>query len=192
MTDKDYSLDAFNRFFDHAASKGLLKRNTAVSRKAATNKILAVLDANELLDLRIVNLDNAFDRFQNLSGMQYKPDSLQVYLSRAKTALNDFISYVDNPASFKSTSAQRSIAKQKNGGINGNGTTPKKGQEKKEDKLENENPLIDHSEHKHIVVPIPLRENLTVKISNLPADLTQAEAEKLAAIMKAYAVPAGK
>lgn len=37
-------------------------------------------------------------------------------------------------------------------------------------------------------VPVPLREGVTVKIRGLPADLTEAEASRLADIMKAYAV----
>lgn len=180
MTDKDYSIAAFNRFFDHAAEKGLMKRNTAISRKAATNKILAVLDESELSDLRALDLGDTFDRFQNLQGMQYKPDSLQVYISRARTAVGDFISYVDNPSSFKSNSTQRS-------------STKSKGTSKKEKNVNNQKGMdqeeLSHHDVKGIIVPVPLRENLTVKISNLPADLTQAEAERLAAIVKAYAVP---
>ena len=181
MSDKDYSIDAFNRFFDHATEKGLIKRNTAISRKAATNKILAVLEKSELTDLRTLDLDSTFDRFQNLKGMEYKPDSMQVYMSRARTAVSDFIAYVDNPASFKSSTAQRSNTKTKSSSTEGKGKDVKKQKDTEVD--------LDLHGVKHIIVPIPLRENLTVKISNLPADLTQSEADRLAAIVKAYAVP---
>lgn len=186
MTDKDYSLDALNRFFDFAANKGLLKRNTAQSRKLAANKILAVLEEHEKADLRDVDIDKAFERFQNLQGTDYKPDSLQVYLSRLRTAVSDFKSYVDNPSSFKPSSAQRSSslktrrdsnekAREKNGNI-GEGKTEKQ----------------EFHDFQHIIVPVPLREGVTVKISNLPADLTVAEAGRLAAIIKAYAVIEGE
>lgn len=188
--EKDYSLDAFNRFFDYAASKELLKRNTAQSRKAAINKILENFEQSELTDLRELDIDQAFNRFENISGTQYKPDSLQVYLSRARTALIDFIAYVDSPSSFKPASAQRSVAKQKNEAKNN--TNNNKISEKQRDTSNSENEIIDHLEIKHIIVPIPIRENLTVKIINLPVDLTQAEAERLAAIVKAYAVPTVK
>lgn len=186
MTDKDYSLDAFNRFFDHAATKGLLKRNTAQSRKAATNKVLAVLEQSELTDLRSIDLDQAFDQFQNLQGMQYKPDSLQVYLSRARTALNDFISYVDDPSSFKSAKPQRASSK------SNNEAERNKIKHKKQGVNLGGGALDEHHDSKHVIVPVPLRENLTVKITNLPVDLTPAEADRLAAIVKAYAVPSVK
>ena len=187
MTDKNYSLDAFNRFFDHAAEKGLLKRNTAQSRKAATNKVLAVLEQSELADLRSIDLDQAFDRFQNLQGMQYKPDSLQVYLSRARTAVSDFISYVDNPSSFKSAKPQRASSKSNSEAGASKKKKPKQGV------TEGDGTDLDkHHDSKHVIVPVPLRENLTVKITNLPVDLTPAEADRLAAIVKAYAVPTVK
>lgn len=183
MADKDYSISAFNRFFEYAASSGLLKRNTAHSRKAATNKIVDVLEEEELSDLRNINIDQVFERFQNKHSMDYKPDSLQVYLSRARTALTDFISYVDNPSTFKANGAQRSSTKAKS--ERKKATGPKRAPSQNSSNLEYE----QAHDVRHIVVPVPLREGLTVKISNLPADLTVSEAERLAAIVKAYSVP---
>lgn len=182
MTDKDYSLDALNKFFDSAAKRGMLKPNTAQSRKLAANKILAVLDASEKADLRKVDLEKTFERFQNLQGTEYKPDSLKVYLSRLRTAVLDFTSHADNPAGFKSASTQRASSKGKRG-TEGNVTKKVEGG----DAIEQSGKYESH-DSQHIVVPVPLREGLTVKISNLPSDLTAAEAGRLAAIIKAYAV----
>lgn len=187
MTDKDYSLDALNRFFDFAANKGLLKRNTAQSRKLAANKILAVLEESEKADLREVDIDKAFERFQNLQGTDYKPDSLQVYLSRLRTAVSDFTSYVDNPAGFKPSSAQRASSS-KGRRESGEKTGANKSGAGEEGKTEKH----DFHDSHHIIVPVPLREGITVKISNLPSDLTAAEAGRLAAIIKAYAVIEGE
>lgn len=184
MADKDYSLDALNRFFDFAATKGILKRNTAQSKKMAANKVLAVAEEKEKADLRKANIDAAFERFQNLQGTEYKPESLQVYLSRVRSAVAEFISYVDNPAGFKpyttTRTRQKSTKNQKD-----RGTTPRT-DEVSSPKSEPQ----DRGEHDqpHVIVPIPLREGLTLKISNIPADLTAAEANRIAAIIKAYAV----
>jgi hypothetical protein len=38
------------------------------------------------------------------------------------------------------------------------------------------------------VFPIPIRENVVVRIHNLPFDLTAAEAEKIANVVKAMAM----
>lgn len=39
------------------------------------------------------------------------------------------------------------------------------------------------------VYPIPIREDVTVRIFGLPADLTAGEANKIAAVVKALATP---
>ena len=175
MTDKDYSLDALNKFFDYAVTKGLIKQNTAQSRKIAVNKILAVLDDQEKGDLRKVNIDQVFERFKNLEKMKYKPDSMLVYLSRMRTAISDFLSYVDDPSSFKPGGTQRASLKARPATVKGSARKIEQGEKH------------EHQDH-HVVVPVPLREGLVVKISNLPSDLTVAEAGRLAAIIKAYAV----
>jgi len=184
MADKDYSLDALNRFFDFAVAKGILKRNTAQSKKMAANKVLAVAEDNEKADLRKADIDVAFERFQNLQGTEYKPESLQVYLSRVRSAVAEFISYVDNPAGFKPSTTTRTRSKN-NKNQKGSSTPPSKAGI---DSTKGAPPDRGEHDQPHVIVPIPLREGLTLKISNIPADLTAAEANRIAAIIKAYAV----
>lgn len=186
MTDKDYSLDAFNRFIDYAATKGYMNKNTAQGRKAAANKVLTILESSELIDLRTVDIDGTFNRFQNLQGLNYSSDSLQIYLSRTKSAVGEFISWVDNPSAYKMPKPQKAVAKVKS---SGNSDKPvNKLVESKQSPELNLAQTEQYQESRHIIVPIPLRENLIVKISNLPADLTPSEADRLAAIVKAFAV----
>ncbi len=42
----------------------------------------------------------------------------------------------------------------------------------------------------HTIVPVPLRADLTIFIQGLPLDLSQAEAEKISAVIMALATPA--
>lgn len=186
MTSKDYSLDALNRFLDYVADKGLLKKNTALSRKQAANKILSVLDTSETNNLKNVDVQHAFERFINLRGTDFKPASLQIYLSRLNSALADFFVYAENPATFKSSSAQRSSVQNKK---NANGKGVAKNIDIQPVQVE---PTIAKDENlhqqKHMVIPVPLRQGLTVTIHNIPPDLTAREAEKLAAIVRAYAM----
>lgn len=188
MADKDYSLLALNEFIDYLANKHLLNKNTAQSRKGAANKILGVLDEQEASDLRKIDLDLVFTRFANKAGKDYKPDSLMVYRSRLSSALNDFFSYVENPAQFRP--AVKS---------NGTGSTkkPVKNIRRTDVRPDEIKPAMDfQSSHQtaqssapgSVNVPVPLREGLTVQITGLPADLTEAEASRLAAIIKAYAM----
>jgi hypothetical protein len=183
MNTKDYSLDAFNRFMDSASKKGLYNKNTAQSRKAAANKVLGVLDESELVDLRSIDTDSVFDRFQNKEGSSYTPDSLQVYKSRLKSALADFLTWVENPAAFRPSGSQKSKG-------NGSRTAPERAKPAASPATFSVQPpaVPHHDSPQNLIIPVPLREGLTVRISNIPADLTEAEATRLAAILKAYAV----
>ena len=62
-----------------------------------------------------------------------------------------------------------------------------------------ETSIINHQQDKNqintieirtnsLTVPIPLREDFTLQISNLPRDLTKQEADRIANIIKAYAI----
>jgi Site-specific recombinase XerD len=187
---KDYSLEALNRFLDYAAEKGLLKRNTAVSRKQASNKILSVLEPDEARDLRTVDVDQAFERFANLQGTAFKPDSLRVYQSRLRSSLSDFFSWVENPAGFKPSGNQRNGASGKRQVKKAERPdTPASGPYSTDARPTPVQSLDAHQQSDGIAIPVPLRAGLTVQILNVPADLTATEAEKLAAIIKAYAMP---
>jgi len=188
MADKDYSLQALNEFIDYLANKHLLNKNTAQSRKGAANKILGVLDDQEASDLRTIDLDLVFTRFANKAGKDYKPDSLMVYRSRLSSALTDFFSYVENPAQFRP-------AVKSNG--TGSAKKPAKSVRKTDERPAESKPAVDFqsppqtaqsSAPGSVNVPVPLREGITVQITGLPADLTEAEASRLAAIIKAYAM----
>lgn len=191
MADKDYSLQALNEFIDYLANKHLLNKNTAQSRKGAANKILGVLDDQEASDLRNIDLDLVFTRFANKAGKDYKPDSLMVYRSRLSSALTDFFSYVENPAQF------RPAVKSNGTGSTKKSAKPTKIVRKADDRPAENKPAVDFqsppqttqsSAPGSVNVPVPLREGVTVQITGLPADLTEAEASRLAAIIKAYAM----
>lgn len=191
MADKDYSLQALNGFIDYLANKHLLNKNTAQSRKGAANKILSVLDDQEASDLREIDLESVFTRFANKAGKDYKPDSLMVYRSRLSSALTDFFSYVENPAQF------RPAVKSNGTGSTKKSAKPAKSVRKADERPAENKPAVDfQSPHQtpqssapgSVNVPVPLREGITVQITGLPADLTEAEATRLAAIIKAYAM----
>ena len=184
--DNDYSLDALAAFLDYTAEKGLIKRNTATARKRAALKILAVLEDSEKRDLRDIDVDHTFDRFTNLQGTEFKPDSLKVFKSRLRSALTDFFAYVESPSTFKPSGAQRNTIKR---------SKAKASNSAQNKQVETESTTVKKEEYpgahspQHLVIPIPLRDGLTVKIHNIPADLSKQESEKIAAIIKAYAMP---
>ena len=44
-----------------------------------------------------------------------------------------------------------------------------------------------HSRFEDNILPIPIRDGVFVRIAHLPPDLTQAEAERIASIVRAFA-----
>lgn len=189
MVTRDYSLDSFNKFLDHVIEKGLMKPETAKGRKRAANSILGILEPDECTDLREIDVDHVSHRFANLQGTEFKPASLKVYQSRLRSALSDFVRYVEDPIGFKSavnTRATKASEKSKATAKNtaktvGNyiDAAPTGGTDNTDTKTET---------HSSLVFPIPIRPGLIVKVSNIPDDLTQAEAEKLSAVIKALAM----
>lgn len=98
---QDYSFDALIDFLGYLGKKGLMNRNTVVSRKASCNKVLSVLDPEELADLRNLDLDVVAQRSANLQGGEYAPKSLRVYKSRVNSSLDDFFATRKTPLIFQ-------------------------------------------------------------------------------------------
>lgn len=178
--EKDYSAKAFFEFMDYLSAKGLLKPNTAASRKAAGNKMLDILEEDEKQDLRKIDIDALHARFSNLSGTTYSPKSLQVYKSRFKKAREDFIRFVDNPSGFKPTVTPREAPSASN-------NAGKKPKAKAKSSTASQPSSQPSGFREPLVFPIPIRPDVTVEIRNLPDDLSEAEAARVAAVVQALA-----
>ena len=181
----DLSLQSLLSFLDYLASKGLMPRNTVAGRKAAVGKVLGVLDPEEQADVTQIDLSSAMNRFINLEGKGYTPSSLAVYKSRVASAISDFQAYSSNPAGFKLNSPQKKA-----------GSAPSKSSDSVAAKKHAEKPgsALHRPEQQSVptanVFPIPIRADLVVRIHGLPFDLTVAEAEKIASVVKAMATVA--
>jgi hypothetical protein len=187
---KDYSLDALNRFLDYALEKGILKPETAKSRKTAVNKILEKITDDERSDVRKVDLDREADHFANRQGAGYIPASLQTYKSRAKTALADFEAYVDSPMTFRPSAATNGKGQVKGGG--GQAVRKPKsgkpaGQAEVRDRSQDGGNAAGERKAEGLTFPVPIRPGLIVQLQGVPFDLTAGEAEKIAQVVKALA-----
>lgn len=191
--DKEYSLEKLRNFLDYAAEKGLINKHTAQSRKQAATKILSVLDESEQKDLRQIDREEVFQRFSNLNSSSFKPSSLKVYQSRLSTALDDFIEWTDDPASFKPSKGRATKKNDRNGNENENGSVKRSGATTGTRGAVGQHGLggtenQDTANRKSTMsIPIPLRADFIVECSGLPTDLTKSEANKISAVIQAYA-----
>jgi hypothetical protein len=174
MTDKRTKQD-FLDFLDWMSEKGLMAKNTVAARKAAATKVLGILSDEEAQDVTALNLDDVMRRFTNLEGRGYTPGSLTTYLSRLRSALDDFKVYLDKPLNFRP------------------GVQPR---ERRKPEVRKETESTAPAVNGEIAVApapnalsIPIRPDKMIVIQGLPYDLTEAEAAKIANIIRAMVTP---
>ena len=178
----DKSRAGLLEFLDYLAKKGLMTKNTVAARKASASKVLGILSNEEANDVTDIDLNSVMMRFQNLEGNKYTPSSLNTYQSRTKSALEDFAVYLKNPMAYKPNVPKRERAEAGNSSIN---SSPVKRTSTGKNRAETEPPTPPGSS----IMPIPIRQDVTVHIQGLPFDLTEQEAGKIANVIRAMAMP---
>jgi hypothetical protein len=176
-----YSRQALLDFLDYLGNKGLVKTATVASRKAAVNTLLSILSDEEAADLSNLDVDSLIQRFSNLKGADFKPESLRVYKSRLSSALEDFASWKRNPVAFKPQVATRDRSTRSQ-------ARERPAQAAPETKTGTADALITESftsKIEEIVFPIPIRRGVIVKVAGIPADLTPEEATKIGNVILA-------
>lgn len=176
----------FLEFLDWLGAKGLLPLNTAQARKAVANKVLEALDPAELDDVTALDIDHVMLRFTNKFGKRYTPESLRTYRSRFETSVSDFAAYCENPVGFKVAGRVRPMSQTAD-------------QAEKSPSLKTSRKRTPPSAVTIVeavgatrvssgnVIPIQVRENLTISIGPIPFDFTAAEAKRVANVILALA-----
>lgn len=174
------SREGLAEFLEYVGSKGLMPQATVQARRAATSKILAVLEPDEARDVTGIDVDHVMSRFHNLEGRRYTPGSLATYRSRLISTLEDFRSYLDNPISYRPNNQARQKPKQDNGKRETPKSSPSVGGTAQPVAAVTPPPSAG-------VIPIPIRSDLVVQIHGIPFDLSRAEAQRVANVILALA-----
>lgn len=172
-------------FLDYLAQKGLMNKTTAQSRKASANAVLSVLSEEEASDVTKIDLDDVMVRFHNLEGQKFTPGSLNTYKSRTRSAIDDYVRYLENPLTFRAKTPSGSRPKRSKEGENSLTPTNSPNSITSAKVAERTNTPIGQDS----ILPIPLRVDLTVYVQGLPFDLTANEAKKIANVVLAMALP---
>jgi hypothetical protein len=180
MDGQAHSREALADFQDYMAEKGLMEKNTAQSRKAAVTRVLGILDEAEASDVTGLDIEDVMSRFQRLHGRDYTPASLTSYKSRLRSALDDFASYLSNPLAFRPSVQGRARAKAHSGRKDRGDLPDLKPQRRTEPAK-----AVPLPAAAGLIIPIPIRPDLTVHVQGIPFDLTEAEARKIAAVVTA-------
>lgn len=186
----DYTGGGLIAFLDAAIAKGWLNVSTAKALRTATTKVLQIEAGWESIDLRSVEIDAMFQRFQNLRRNEYGDDSLRVYRTRFGQAVKMYVARLDGDANWQSygPATKRASAVRTNGD---SAAKPKKSVAKKTEPAPPRATEVAPEVHKVesaslMRFPFPLRDDLDAVLS-LPRDLTKAEAQRLSAFLSSLA-----
>ena len=173
MATEDYSKNGLLTYLRESARSGVLNPAVARSRKIAAVHLLDHIESEERLNLRLLDVDNLCSKIHKLEDSSIRVEALDLYNSRLKSALEDYFNYLDDPENFVSSSTKQPSAKIR----------------KKKDCQEQkalEDITLSQTEQIQDIVPIKIRQDLTVFIKDLPMDLKTSEAEKITRVVMAY------
>lgn len=171
------SLDDLLGFLNHAGERGLMPVATAQALAVATRNVFSVLDDSERANLPLDDIDGVIRRFNNKRARDFNPASLKEYSRRVKRAIEMYLRWRDDPANFSVKTRTANAGRKK--GPNGNQTEPLSARPLPDD---SDSPLMSRTAGYHTAFPV--RAGQVVTVSNIPHDLSRAEAERLAQFIR--------
>jgi hypothetical protein len=179
-----YSKQDLLSFLDYLSNKGLMNKDTVSSRRAAVNTLLSILSDDEAANLKGLDLDTLLQRFVNLKGSGFKPESVRVYKSRLGAVLADFERYKRDPLNYKPNHTARERAQRPQNGDT-HKETPKRAAIPLSGTAGFGTASVNDDEIQAIEFPIPIRKGVIVRVAGIPSDLTPEEAQKIGNVILA-------
>ncbi|HET9065713.1 MAG TPA: hypothetical protein VFN22_07845 [Gemmatimonadales bacterium] len=180
-----YSAEDLLDFLSHAADRGLMPAATSQALAVACRNMFGIMDEKEKADLRQVDPVKTAQRFNTKRAKDFSPKSLKEYGNRLARAVELFLRWRDDPANFsvktRSTKASRSPSARKHA------PTVDIPDSAPADPAPQPTPGVSAASGGY-QTSIPVRAGVVVTISNVPKDLTTAEADRLAGFIKLLAV----
>lgn len=176
MSDEDFTSSRLMEFLRQAPEQGLLNSAVAKSRFIAVEQVFTELNGSERRDIRMIDVDTLCARLHKIQGSTIRREVVELYKTRVQAALTDYFAWLENPTSFASIGGESAR------GIKRTAVSDR------ETSLEThalEEIALSTSERRPDLISIPLRENLTVFVANMPLDLTEPEASKIARVIEA-------
>jgi len=180
-----YSADELLGFLDHAADKGLMPAATATALAVATRNVLHILAEGEREDVRQLDLDAVFRRFQNKRARDFSTDTLKEYGRRFRRAVELFTSWRDDPANFRvKTRATAPQRRPKNGAADRDVPPVAPTVAAPERNVPMPPSVAPSAAAGTYQTVVPIGRERFVTLANVPVDLTATEAERLAAFIR--------
>lgn len=181
MANEDYTPERLLEFLRQAPGQGLLNPALARSRATAVDQLFPVLTPEERADIRRIDVDRLAGRVHKMEGSTIRPEVIDLYRTRVQEALIDYFAWLQNPKTF-ATIAGHTLRRDIRGLAFG-ADNPEEARALEDIALQTSERPRDH-------ISVPLRDGVTVFITNLPLDLRASEAGKIARVVAALAEPA--
>ena len=172
IADESRSIESLLTFLKQAGMEGLINPAVARARRNAVNQLAVELTESERDDVRRIDVDDLASRFHKLEGSSIRMEALDLYAERFRMALTDYLSWVDDPASFVSAGGEKKRA-------------VTRGSLTREQEVA-ERITLEATDNPSNIIPIQLRQDETVYVANLPLDLSTEEADKIARVVRAF------
>lgn len=178
MADDQYTAERLLEFLRAAPEQGVLNPAVARSRVNACDQLFSVLTAEERADIRLVDVDRLAGRLHKLEGSTVRPEVVDLYRTRVHEALVDYLAWLANPKTFATIGGHALRRDSRAAAREGSNA---------EEARALEDIALATSERRKDYLSVPLREGVTVYITNLPLDLSAAEAGRIARVVAAMA-----
>lgn len=180
MANEDYTPLRLLDFLREAPKQGLLNPAVARSRANAIEQLFVELTREEKDNIRLIDVDKLAARLHTIQGSTIRSEVLVLYKTRVSEALIDYLAWLQNPTTFATIS----------------GHTLRRGMRAFATDTDNAEELralediaLATSERRKDYLSVPLREGMSVYITNLPLDLSAEEAGRISRVVMALARP---
>jgi len=184
-----HSLEDLLDFLSHAGERGLMPTATAQALAVATRNVFSVLDDAERSSLPFDDLEAVIRRFNNKRARDFNPASLKEYGRRVRRAVEMYQQWKSDPANFtvKTRSTNTSKKKEKVNGRTAPAGQPGAIQDSVEPALATNAAPVTAGSVTGYQTAFPVRAGHVVVVANIPFDLSQSEAERLAQFIRLLA-----
>jgi len=187
-----HSVEDLLDFLSHTGERGLMPTATATALAVAVRNVFSVLDERERTNIPMDDIDGVIRRFNTKRARDFNPASLKEYGRRVKRAVDMYLKWKEDPANFSVKTRATNTTKKKDRAA------------AKETGPSSVRSPSDEAEHTFVAASasapqssagsgyqtaFPVRQGQIVTVSNIPYDLSPAEAERLADFIRLLAHP---
>lgn len=178
MAAEDYTPPKLLDFLREASKQRLLNPAVARSRANAIEQLFTELTREERDDIRLIDVDKLAARLHTIQGSTIRPEVLALYQTRVHEALIDYLAWLQNATTFASISGHA---------LHRCTRIPGADADNVEEVRALEDIALATSERHKDYLSIPLRDGVSVFITNLPLDLNAEEAGRISRVVLALA-----